>query len=409
MAGRYRLGPLLGRGGSGEVYQAWDERLGREVAVKLLRPDLAQSPEQAERFRREIRTAARLVHPHVVVVLDGGEDAGRLYCVMERLSGRTLSHVLAEGPMAPAEVRRLLAQVLSALGAAHRSGTVHRDVKPGNVLDAGPGHWKVGDFGIATGLAPADESLTVTGLVVGTPGFLAPERLAGSPGTVASDLYAVGALGRAALAGRTPGPSEGAPATVPAAGRAGAAPGPPGSGDPTLDAVLERALAHDPGARFASARAMAAALEAPPAEIRSGAPTVVVAPTALLAPARPRPTLPAVLADLPPWARRRRRALGVVGAGLVLALLGALASSALAPGTDRGPAPAAAVTGGAHRATTTTSTSTSTTTSTTTTTTLPPTTSTTAPAPPPKHGPGPGPAGHGPPGPGPGGPGDQGD
>ncbi len=181
VGGRYQLGELLGAGGMGEVFVAHDLRLDREVALKLLRADLAEQDGMRERVVAEARLAARLTHPHVVGVLDTGEQDGRPFVVMERLSGRTLGDELAGGPMPPERVRDVGLQVLRALAAAHELGIVHRDVKPGNILDAGVGTWKVADFGIAKWVH-ADETLTGTGELLGSPSYLAPERIDGAAG-----------------------------------------------------------------------------------------------------------------------------------------------------------------------------------------------------------------------------------
>ena len=203
VGGRYRLGERIGRGGMGEVFAAHDLRLDREVALKLLRMDLAEQVGMRERVVAEARLAARLTHPHVVGVLDTGEQDGRPFVVMERLSGRTLGDELAAGPMPAERVRDVGLQVLRALAAAHELGIVHRDVKPGNVLDAGVGTWKVADFGIAKWVH-ADETLTGTGELMGSPSYLAPERIEGEQAGPASDLYAVGVLLYESLCGRKP-------------------------------------------------------------------------------------------------------------------------------------------------------------------------------------------------------------
>ena len=203
VGGRYRLGERLGHGGMGEVFAAHDLRLDREVALKLLRADLAEQDGMRERVVAEARLAARLSHPYVVGVLDTGEQDGRPFVVMERLSGRTLRDELSDGPLPAERVRDVGLQVLRALAAAHDLGIVHRDVKPGNVLDAGVGTWKVADFGIAKWVH-ADETLTGTGELLGSPSYLAPERIEGQQAGPASDLYAVGVLLYEALCGRKP-------------------------------------------------------------------------------------------------------------------------------------------------------------------------------------------------------------
>ena len=169
-----------------EVYEGWDERLARPVAVKLLRPDLAADPDLRRRFELEARAAARLTHPNVVAVFDAGEDNGRSYIVMERLRGESLADTIGHGPVDLAWLRRLAGEVLGALGAAHDAGIIHRDIKPANILLGPDGRAKVADFGIARVIespAAAEAAnvetaspLTGVGLVVGTPAYLAPER-----------------------------------------------------------------------------------------------------------------------------------------------------------------------------------------------------------------------------------------
>ncbi len=261
VGGRYRLGERLGRGGMGEVFAAHDLRLDREVALKLLREDLAEQDGMRERVVAEARLAARLTHPHVVGVLDTGEQDGRPFVVMERLSGRTLRDELGDGRMPAERVRDVGLQVLRALAAAHDLGIVHRDVKPGNVLDAGVGTWKVADFGIAKWVH-ADETLTGTGELLGSPSYLAPERIEGHQAGPASDLYAVGVLLYEALCGRKPFEGDD-PFALATAIRDGVFE-PPGSvlpdADPGIVAVIETAMRLDPAERYESAAQMAAAL-----------------------------------------------------------------------------------------------------------------------------------------------------
>ena len=258
---RYRLGDRLGAGGMGEVFVAHDLRLDREVALKLLRADLAQQDGMRERVVAEARLAARLTHPHVVGVLDTGEQDGRPFVVMERLSGRTLRDELAGGPMPPERVRHVGLQVLRALAAAHERGIVHRDVKPGNILDAGVGTWKVADFGIAKWVH-AEETLTGTGELLGSPSYLAPERIDGQQAGPASDLYAVGVLLYEALTGRKPFEGDD-PFALAAAIRDGRYEPPTAidaDADPRIVAVIERAMRREPTERYESAGAMAAEL-----------------------------------------------------------------------------------------------------------------------------------------------------
>jgi serine/threonine protein kinase len=270
IAERYELGGVLGRGGMGEVWAATDVRLDREVAVKLLRADLAEIDEVRQRFEGEARAAAALVHPNVVAVFDAGEEDGAPFIVMERLPGRTLADELAEGgPLSSSEARDLAVAVLRALEAAHGAGIVHRDVKPGNVLRATDGTWKVADFGIAKS-AEAAGDLTVTGMMIGTPSYLAPERIDGEPATPASDLYALGVVLFEALTGRKPFAADSTIALAEQirAGRAPALRELRGDVDPTLARVVERAMATDPRRRFAGASEMRRALREQPTGAR---------------------------------------------------------------------------------------------------------------------------------------------
>jgi serine/threonine-protein kinase len=208
--GRWRVETLLGTGGMGSVYRAEHVHVGRKAAVKVLHPDLWRSAAERERFRREARVASRLRSPHVVEVLDFGEDAaGRPYLVMELLEGEPLRAVLdREGRLAPPRVVRLLRQLLDGLGAAHAAGIVHRDLKPENLWLAATGAGellKVLDFGIAKWSdARADATRTQAGLVVGTPEYLSPEQAVGGDVDRRADLYAAGILAFVMLTGRHP-------------------------------------------------------------------------------------------------------------------------------------------------------------------------------------------------------------
>lgn len=319
------MGPVLGRGGMGHVHHAWDRRLERAVAVKVLQPDLAADGDIRRRFEAEARSAARLVHPNVVAIFDTGEDEGLPYIVMERLPGSTLKDLLAEGPMSPSEVRQVGEQVLAALDAAHRAGVVHRDIKPSNVLSAGDGQWKVGDFGIAKSVAVDEGDHTRTGLVIGTPAYLAPERLYGQPATPAADLFSVGVVLYEALVGRRPfeGPAGTAAGDPPAGSTLSGRPGV----EPALASTIDRAIATDPGARFQSAREMSGAL------VGYGAPLAPSAePTRLASVVAPGHTdtevfvAPALLAGWRRrWPLRSRRAVAAGVAIVAVAFLVALA------------------------------------------------------------------------------------
>ena len=207
IAGRYRLVNQLGSGGMGIVWEAWDERLRRPVALKELHPQLGLSEAQAElansRAMREARITARLHHPHAVPVFDVVEQDGQPCLIMQYLPSRSLHTILDEkGRLTPTEVGRIGAEVASALAAAHRVGIVHRDVKPGNVLITEDGSAKISDFGISHALG--DVTLTSTGMVTGTPAYLAPEVAQGAESTFASDVFSLGATLYAAVEGVPP-------------------------------------------------------------------------------------------------------------------------------------------------------------------------------------------------------------
>ncbi|KUL43778.1 serine/threonine-protein kinase [Streptomyces regalis] len=203
IAGRYRLDASIGRGAMGEVWRAYDETLGRPVAVKLL---LAQEadPTAASRFRLEAQTAGRLNHPNVVGVLDFGEYEDRLFLVMELVEGDSLARLASAGRLPAEQVARIAAQAAAGLAAAHRQGVVHRDIKPANLLLDADGTVKIGDFGIARFLDDPAAALTAAGQIVGTSLYLAPERALGRSAGPASDVYALGCVLYQLLTGRAP-------------------------------------------------------------------------------------------------------------------------------------------------------------------------------------------------------------
>jgi serine/threonine protein kinase len=231
--------------------------------VKLLREDLAGVAEIRARFEGEARAAAALAHPNIVGVydVDIDESSGRPYLVMEQLPGRTLADEIAEGPLAPDRAIAMGVQVADALAAAHAAGIVHRDVKPGNILDAGDGTWKVADFGIAKSTESLDGP-TTTGLVLCTPGYVAPERLDGQPATPASDLYSLGVVLYEAVSGERPFVAETAMGTAHLARTQAPTPLRERVPDvsPALAEVVDTALARDPSRRYPSAAAMRSAL-----------------------------------------------------------------------------------------------------------------------------------------------------
>ncbi|ALV33118.1 serine/threonine-protein kinase [Streptomyces sp. CdTB01] len=204
IAGRYRLRDAIGRGAMGEVWRAFDETLSRPVAVKLLLPQ-DSDPTAAARFRLEAQTAGRLSHPHVVGVLDFGEDEGRLFLVMELVDGDSLARTLAaSGPLPAERVARIATQAAAGLAAAHLQGIVHRDIKPANLLLDADGTLKIGDFGIARFLDDPSAALTSTGQIVGTSLYLAPERALGRTAGPASDVYSLGCVLYQLLTGQPP-------------------------------------------------------------------------------------------------------------------------------------------------------------------------------------------------------------
>ena len=325
LAGRYEVDGRLGRGGMAEVRAGTDLRLQRPVAVKFLLPEMAARDDIRRRFEAEARAAASLSDPHAVAVFDTREHEGQPYIVMERLPGETLGDRIAAGRLDAAWVRQVAREVLAALAAAHAAGLVHRDVKPGNILITADGHAKIADFGIAKSVEGTSGSvdLTGTGQLLGTPAYLAPERLDGAPSTPKSDLYSLGVVLYEALAGRCPFAGE----TPLATARAIAAGNYPSLDEvrPGLDrdlvATIERAMATDPGQRFETATDMAAALTASDEPTLShavvaGAPTSVLQRSELVetevappAPYRSRSRLPLALL------------LGMVLVGLLVAAL----------------------------------------------------------------------------------------
>ena len=263
LTGRYRLIELLGQGGMATIYRANDAQLGRDVAVKLLRPEYGRDPDFGERFRHEAKAAASLNDPNIVSVFDYGQDEAGPYIVMELVDGEDLSTVIRRtGALPPRQAARIAAEVARALGAAHARGIVHRDVKPGNVMLARDGRVKVTDFGIARAIAEAQ--MTLPGTTLGSVHYFSPEQARGEQATEASDIYSLGIVLFELLTGRRPWEGDSA-ASVALARLSGPAPSPSDARagiPPALDRITHRALATDPAARFASAGAMAEALDA---------------------------------------------------------------------------------------------------------------------------------------------------
>jgi serine/threonine-protein kinase len=255
LAGRYCLEAPISAGAVGQVWRATDLALGRPVAVKLLRAEYAQHPEILTRFRAEARHAGSLSHPGIARVYDYGDGDwhGPPYLVMELVDGPSLSRVLARGPLDPARAMDVVAQAAAGLAAAHAAGLVHRDIKSANLLLGPDGQVKITDFGIAHAVGSAP--LTQTGSLVGTPAYLAPERVAGAPATPASDLYSLGVVAYECLAGVVP--FSGLPLDIVAAHRYRPLPPLPPGVPPGVAALAAGLTAKDPAARPASAATVA--------------------------------------------------------------------------------------------------------------------------------------------------------
>src|SRR5438105_6880289 len=252
---RYELRQHAARGGMADVYHGWDRRLSREVAVKVLRPELSADDDYVDRFGDEARTAARLTHPNIVAVFDTGSDQGDAYMVMEWVDGPTLSQVIrAEAPLPVERACRIGADIAAGLSYAHQHGVTNRDVKSSNVLLTPTGHAKVTDFGIA--LVPERSTVeTLPGIVLGTPAYLSPEQLTGQPADARSDIYGLGAVLYEMVTGRRPFIGD-TPAEI--AGNAlHSRPTRPSSINPAVPAsfegILSKALARDPDARYQTA------------------------------------------------------------------------------------------------------------------------------------------------------------
>lgn len=261
---RYELGESIGRGGMAEVFESQDTRLGRRVAIKILRPDLAQDPTFQSRFRREAQSAASLNHPNIVAIYDTGEDRleeqGKAtvvpYIVMEYVDGQTLRQLLSSGRrLLPERALEITSGILSALDYSHRHGIVHRDIKPANVMLTRAGDVKVMDFGIARAIADSTATMTAASAVMGTAQYLSPEQARGEVVDARSDLYSTGCLLYELLTGRPPFTGD-SPVSV-AYQHVSETPVPPSQVDPSVPAALDplvmKALAKDPDDRYQTA------------------------------------------------------------------------------------------------------------------------------------------------------------
>ncbi|MEE1754392.1 Stk1 family PASTA domain-containing Ser/Thr kinase [Streptomyces sp. SP18CS02] len=269
LGGRYELGSVLGRGGMAEVYLAHDTRLGRTVAVKTLRADLARDPSFQARFRREAQSAASLNHPAIVAVYDTGEDyvdnISIPYIVMEYVDGSTLRELLHSGrKLLPERTLEMTVGILQALEYSHRAQIVHRDIKPANVMLTRTGQVKVMDFGIARAMGDSGMTMTQTAAVIGTAQYLSPEQAKGEQVDARSDLYSTGCLLYELLTVRPPFVGD-SPVAV-AYQHVREEPQPPSNFDPEItpemDAIVLKALVKDPDYRYQSADEMRADIEA---------------------------------------------------------------------------------------------------------------------------------------------------
>lgn len=296
LGGRYRLGEVIGHGGMAEVFAGTDIRLGRPVAVKVLRADLARDHSFLSRFEREAQAAAALNHPNIVSVYDTGEDVVEEgvstvrvpWIVMERVEGQTLRQIMASGRRLTLErALDVTSGILAALDYSHRHGIVHRDIKPGNIMVTPSGDVKVMDFGIARALADSSATVTHTSAVLGTAQYLSPEQARGEIVDARSDLYSCGALLYELLTGQPPFTGD-SPVSIAYQHVTEAAVAPSTvepSVTPEVDAIVLTALAKKPSARYPSAADMRGdierAIDGQPVTARM---PVVDAPTQRLAP-----------------------------------------------------------------------------------------------------------------------------
>ena len=343
---RYQVGDTLGFGGMSEVHRGRDLRLGRDVAIKVLRADLARDPTFQTRFRREAQNAASLNHPAIVAVYDTGETTGEAgpipYIVMEYVDGETVRDLLKrEGPLPPKRAMEIVADICAALDFSHRHGIVHRDVKPANVMLTRAGAVKVMDFGIARAVADGQATVTATAAVIGTAQYLSPEQARGEAVDARSDVYATGCVLYELLTGAPPFTGD-SPVAV-AYQHVREDPKPPSTVHPgvprELDAIVLKALNKNPLNRYQTAAEMRSdlvralsgqAVHATPIMNDADRTELMRTPPMRVAPMAAQPPLlapPSILQPTDDWeddeSRRSRKVWGFVGIGLLcLALLG---------------------------------------------------------------------------------------
>jgi serine/threonine-protein kinase len=331
LGGRYQLGDVLGYGGMAEVHRGRDQRLGRDVAVKVLRADLARDPGFQMRFRREAQNAAALNHPAIVAVYDTGEESDGAtplpYIVMEYVAGRTLKEVLtAERRLMPERALEITADICAALDFSHRNGIVHRDIKPANVMLTPNGTVKVMDFGIARAVSSGTSTMTQTSAVIGTAQYLSPEQARGESVDSRSDVYSTGCLLYELLTGQPPFTGD-SPVSV-AYQHVREDPVPPSQVNPdvtpAIDAIVLKSMAKNPANRYQSAGDMRADL------LRASAGRPVAATPVMSAAERTDIITPTRRTNgtlLPPDGRRPRR--GLAWTGVVLAVVAVFALAAV--------------------------------------------------------------------------------
>lgn len=347
--GRYRVDAVAGRGGMGLVYRAWDDRLRRVVAIKMIAPHMATDPKFRERFEREPLLAAQIEHPNVIPVYEVGEYEGSVFIVMRYVDGVDLGELLRRsGRLEPRAAAAIVVQIAAALDSAHAHGLVHRDVKPSNVLVTGePGseHVYLTDFGITKPMAQTS-GLTATGGLLGTIDYAAPEQLLGGPVDARIDVYALGCVLYQLLTGAVPFPRDTDTAKIfahvsdpppPASAIAPALP-------PALDRVLAKAMAKDPEERYPSAGDLGRAAVAGAEEQTYAEPTRSVAvgraAAAATMAADEAPAATAAWSERPPTRRMRWRVVGAAALVAVAAVALALTLSGGGGGTTTATSPA---------------------------------------------------------------------